>query len=247
MGIAPPTPGLWRPAVVIDQREMLRRAGEALYGERWQSELSRAVGVSDRTMRRWVSDPCEIPGGVWNDIQDLLLTRCVAIEKVRNEIIRVIPDAPTSMTENRQMMPTVNDRQIFSELPFNNGRLYTSGNVDRRNYDRLADFGWLEGVSTNMSDVEYHLTLAGRLELELLKEAAAMEGDFPDPAPAGFQTRVNAGPRRRAGIKLRVGGRVRLGHHAFTVDAIENEVVTVRTGDGNTYTLSLPTSLIGRS
>jgi hypothetical protein len=57
----------------MDHREMLRQAGEALYGERWQSELSRAVSVSDRTMRRWVSDPYEIPGGVWNDIQQLLL------------------------------------------------------------------------------------------------------------------------------------------------------------------------------
>ena len=139
MGTAPPATGLWRPGIVMDHREMLRLAGEALYGERWQSELSRAVGVSDRTMRRWVSDPYEIPGGVWNDIQQLLLARGVAIEKLRNEIMRAIPDAPTSMKDDRPMMPTVNDRQIFSELPFNNGKLYTAGNVDRRRWiDRLA-------------------------------------------------------------------------------------------------------------
>jgi hypothetical protein len=82
---------------MIDHREILRQTGEALYGERWQSELSRTIGVSDRTMRRWVSDPYEIPGGVWNEIQELLLARVIAIEKLRNEIIRAIPDAPTSM------------------------------------------------------------------------------------------------------------------------------------------------------
>jgi hypothetical protein len=89
--------------------------------------------------------------------------------------------------------------------------------------------------------------LAGRLELELIKEAAAMASDSRDPAPNGIQTRVNAGPRRRAYVKLTVGGRVRLGHQSFTVDAIEGEVVTVRTGDGDTYTLNVPPSLIIRS
>jgi len=231
----------------MNHREMLRQAGEALYGERWQSELSRAVGVSDRTMRRWVSDPYEIPGGVWNDIQQLLLSRGVSIEKLRNEIIRAIPDAPISMKDDRPMMPTVTDREIFSELPFHDGKLYTAGNVDRRKYDRLRDLGWLEGVSTNISDVEYHLTLAGHLEFELIKEAAAMESDFPDPAPNGFQTHVNAGPRRRTYAKLKAGGRIRLGHHSFTVDAIEGEVVTVMTAEGDTYILNAPPSLILRS
>jgi hypothetical protein len=247
MGTAPPAQGFWRPAIVMNHREMIRLAGEALYGERWQSELSRAVGVSDRTMRRWVSDPYEIPGGVWNDIQQLLLARGVAIEKLRNEIIRAIPDAPQSMKDDRPMMPTVNDRQIFSELPFNDGKLYTAGNVDRRKYDRLTDLGWVEGVSTNISDVEYHLTVAGHLELALIKEAADMASDFPDPAPNGFQTVVNAGPRRRQYLQLKVRKRFKLGHHSLTVDAIEGDVVTVKTSDGDTYTLNVPPSLILRS
>lgn len=232
---------------MINHRELIRQAGEALYGERWQSELSRAIKVSDRTMRRWVSDPYEIPGGVWNDIQGLLLARGVAIEKLRNEILRAIPDAPTSMMQERQVTPTVSDRQVFSELNFDDGRLYTSGNVNRRKYDRLENIGWVKGISTNISDVEYELTLAGRLELALIKEAAAMESDFPDPAPGGFQTQVNAGQRRTAGIKLKVGGRIRLGHDSFTVDAIEGDVVTVKTGDGQEMTLNVPPILFGRA
>jgi hypothetical protein len=39
-------------------------------------------------------------------------------------------------------------------------------------------------------------------------------------------------PRQTAGIKLKVGGRKRLRHESFTVDAIEGDVVTVKTGDG---------------
>ena len=30
---------------------LLRETGESLYGTRWQSELSRALDVTDRTMR----------------------------------------------------------------------------------------------------------------------------------------------------------------------------------------------------
>jgi hypothetical protein len=145
------------------------------------------------------------------------------------------------------MMPTVNDRQIFSELPFKGGKMYTAGNVDRRKYDRLTDLGWVEGVSTNISDVEYHLTLAGNLELALIKEAAEMDSDFPDPAPNGVQTVVNADPRRRQYLQLKIHKRFKLGHHSLTVDAIEGEVVTVKTSDGHTCTLNVPPNLILRS
>lgn len=33
--------------------DILRVAGEALYGRQWQTPLSRDLGVSDRTVRNW--------------------------------------------------------------------------------------------------------------------------------------------------------------------------------------------------
>lgn len=33
--------------------DLLRTVGEALYGERWQVPLARALGVSDRNLRYW--------------------------------------------------------------------------------------------------------------------------------------------------------------------------------------------------
>jgi hypothetical protein len=36
--------------------ELLARIGAALYGEQWQSDLARALGVNARTMRRWAVD-----------------------------------------------------------------------------------------------------------------------------------------------------------------------------------------------
>lgn len=42
-------------------RRQLTRAGHRLYGWGWQTHLARAVGVTDRTMRRWVAGDAPIP------------------------------------------------------------------------------------------------------------------------------------------------------------------------------------------
>jgi hypothetical protein len=79
---------------MVDHQRLLQRCGEALYGPRWQSELARAVDISDRTMRRWVADPHEIPFGVWKDIQQLLFERMMEIERLRGQIGDAMRDAP---------------------------------------------------------------------------------------------------------------------------------------------------------
>lgn len=58
---------------------LLHDAGAALYGPRWQSELARAIGVSDRTMRRWAAGDGAPPAGVWADIHRLLAERQAVI------------------------------------------------------------------------------------------------------------------------------------------------------------------------
>lgn len=39
--------------------DLLIECGRALYGPLWQSALSRDLGVSDRTMRRWLAEPAD--------------------------------------------------------------------------------------------------------------------------------------------------------------------------------------------
>jgi hypothetical protein len=75
-----------------DHRELLQRAGQALYGDNWQSELARALGISDRTMRRWIAEPYVIAAGVWGDLDRLLLARVMTIEKLRNDLVRATVD-----------------------------------------------------------------------------------------------------------------------------------------------------------
>jgi hypothetical protein len=52
--------------------DLLARVGQALYGERWQTQLARALGVADRTVRRWVAGEDAPRAGVWTDLLEIL-------------------------------------------------------------------------------------------------------------------------------------------------------------------------------
>ncbi len=67
---------------------LLREAGAALYGPRWQSDLARALGVSDRTVRRWDAGSHNVPAGAWSDLRALLQERGKALAVVRRKLPR---------------------------------------------------------------------------------------------------------------------------------------------------------------
>lgn len=62
--------------------ELLHRVGEALYGPHWQSELGRALAVSDRTVRRWAAGTHEVPPRVWADITRLAFDRKATLSQL---------------------------------------------------------------------------------------------------------------------------------------------------------------------
>ena len=66
--------------------DLLREAGEALYGPLWQSELARALEVSDRTVRRWAAGDTGIPAGVWPEIRDLAQSRRVLLANISRRL-----------------------------------------------------------------------------------------------------------------------------------------------------------------
>lgn len=59
----------------------LRAVGEALYGPNWQTPLAEALGVADRTVRRWAAGDFAVPDGVWSDIAKLCKTRGADLDK----------------------------------------------------------------------------------------------------------------------------------------------------------------------
>ena len=61
----------------------LERAGHALFGDRWQTDLANALQLSDaRRIRQWMAGERKIPVGVWADVCGLLRHRQMSINKV---------------------------------------------------------------------------------------------------------------------------------------------------------------------
>ena len=66
--------------------DILRRAGEALYGERWQSPLSRDLVVTDRTIRNWAAGRNECPDDVPEKLLHILRARGESVAKLTSTI-----------------------------------------------------------------------------------------------------------------------------------------------------------------
>ncbi len=47
---------------------LLIETGLALYGERWQTDMARALAISDRTVRRWAAGTETPRAGVYADL-----------------------------------------------------------------------------------------------------------------------------------------------------------------------------------
>ena len=60
--------------------------GKALYGPRFQRELAEALGVNERTMRRWVAGDFEPPDSLKADLLRLLKKRRAELTGLINSI-----------------------------------------------------------------------------------------------------------------------------------------------------------------
>jgi hypothetical protein len=59
-------------------------------------------------------------------------------------------------------MAEPNDFKLIREIVAQGGSRHTSGNVDRRKYQRLVELGWLARFRPNVSDVVYTVTHRGK-------------------------------------------------------------------------------------
>jgi DNA-binding transcriptional regulator YiaG len=59
----------------------LETVGEALFGERWQTPLARAVDVADRTVRRWLAGDDAPPPGIAADLLKIARRRSGDVNK----------------------------------------------------------------------------------------------------------------------------------------------------------------------
>ena len=69
--------------------DLLSEAGAALYGPRWQSELARAINVSDRTIRRWLANDDVPPATINSELLPLLEAKAAEANTIARKIRRV--------------------------------------------------------------------------------------------------------------------------------------------------------------
>ena len=64
------------PLGLMTSAELIRRTGQALFGDSWRvSDLADALGVNERTLRRWMSGSEEPRPGVWRDLHAIAVKR----------------------------------------------------------------------------------------------------------------------------------------------------------------------------
>ena len=77
----------------MNNNEFLRVAGAAIYGPNWQGPLATALGVNDRTMRRWQLGEMSPPTRVLSDIRQLILERIGYLHEVEAALRELEPEA----------------------------------------------------------------------------------------------------------------------------------------------------------
>lgn len=70
--------------------DLLRQAGEALFGLSWHEPLAHGLKVAVRTMQRWAAGKLPIPHGVIGDLIDLMDCREAMVSGVRDELYEAL-------------------------------------------------------------------------------------------------------------------------------------------------------------
>ena len=63
----------------MNSAALLAEVGRALYGEHFNTALAAALGVNERTIRRWLSGDNTPGPGVWSDLEQLCYDRRVTL------------------------------------------------------------------------------------------------------------------------------------------------------------------------
>lgn len=155
-------------------------------------------------------------------------------ERVRGAI-------PAPVLEREPIISSEADAAFLASLKFTRDKVYTSGAVDRRKFERLEEIGWVSGSATNLSDVEYTLLREGKAQLALQETMQDIWNDHPNPAPLGMQTTANSGQRRGSTVRLEEHQEYRFGDMSFRIEKVDEGHATVRFPDGGVATLYIPT------
>lgn len=64
-------------------KNLFIECGIALYGEQWQTNLAKSLGINARRIRQWVAGERQtIPNGIWNDLEIILANKANVINQL---------------------------------------------------------------------------------------------------------------------------------------------------------------------
>lgn len=67
---------------------LFSKIGEALYGPSWRAQLGNALGVAERTVRRWQDGTSAIPEGLRADLAKLCRQHSAELAKLADQLER---------------------------------------------------------------------------------------------------------------------------------------------------------------
>lgn len=76
----------------------LAECGESLFGQKWRVDLAQALGVSERTVRRWAAGSSPVPGDVWLEINSLLSSRAKRLREMAALLLKQRPTPDPDQT-----------------------------------------------------------------------------------------------------------------------------------------------------
>ena len=79
---------------------ILKLAGEALYGPRWQSELARDMAMSDRHMRRLAAETADFTPSMAQEIINIMDRRQIDIERATSALSKYIAQHQATNTSD---------------------------------------------------------------------------------------------------------------------------------------------------
>jgi hypothetical protein len=71
--------------------DLIRAAGEALFGSRWQTDLGDALGINRRTVQRWRAGQDEPRPAVWGKLLALVIENEAKLTAVKRRLSAVAP------------------------------------------------------------------------------------------------------------------------------------------------------------
>ena len=71
----------------MTDRDLLTRCGRALWGQRWQGEMAKALGIAERAVRHWLAGERDVPAGVWHDLAEMATDKAHELVNISDQIL----------------------------------------------------------------------------------------------------------------------------------------------------------------